>query len=51
MVLNIAPHACHLETVNPAVLGSVRARIERNMPLDFSKILPILIHGYEAMVG
>lgn len=41
----------HLEIVNPVVIGSVRARMDRRGDKDGSSVLPITIHGDSAMSG
>ncbi len=53
--LVLAFNPSHLEIVNPVVLGSARARMERRrqdspeLPVD--EVLPILIHGDAAFAG
>lgn len=49
--LALAFNPSHLEIVSPVVIGSVRARQERRKDTDFSKVLPILIHGDSAITG
>ena len=41
----------HLEIVNPVVMGSVRARLDRRGCTDGSLALPITIHGDSAFAG
>ncbi|MFT2090748.1 2-oxoglutarate dehydrogenase E1 component [Paraglaciecola sp. 2405UD69-4] len=41
----------HLEIVNPVVIGSVRARLDRRGCTDGSVVLPITIHGDSAIAG
>ncbi|MEP2651899.1 MAG: 2-oxoglutarate dehydrogenase E1 component [Paraglaciecola sp.] len=41
----------HLEIVNPVVIGSVRARLDRRGCSDGSVVLPITIHGDSAIAG
>jgi 2-oxoglutarate dehydrogenase E1 component len=41
----------HLEIVNPVVIGSVRARLDRRGCTDGSLVLPITIHGDSAIAG
>ncbi|OFC71740.1 2-oxoglutarate dehydrogenase E1 component [Alteromonas confluentis] len=48
--LALAFNPSHLEIVNPVVMGSVRARIDRRND-DFNKVLPITIHGDSAIAG
>lgn len=50
--LSLAFNPSHLEFINPVVLGSVRARQERNKggsKIDYA--LPVLIHGDAAFAG
>jgi len=49
MVLSFNPS--HLEIVNPVVMGSVRARLDRLGRNTGSKALPITIHGDSAIAG
>ncbi|TMP41898.1 2-oxoglutarate dehydrogenase E1 component [Pseudoalteromonas citrea] len=47
----LAFNPSHLEIVNPVVMGSVRARLERLGCKNGSKALPITIHGDSAIAG
>jgi len=49
--LNIAPNPSHLETVGAVVEGITRAKQEKYYPEDFSKVLPIIVHGDAAIAG
>ena len=49
--LNIAPNPSHLETVGAIVQGITRAKQEDDFSGDFSKVLPIIIHGDGAIAG
>jgi 2-oxoglutarate dehydrogenase E1 component len=49
--LKLAPNPSHLEAVNPVVEGFVRAKGASMYGNDFSKIVPILIHGDAAVAG
>jgi 2-oxoglutarate dehydrogenase E1 component len=49
--LALAFNPSHLEIVNPVVIGSVRARMERLHDNEFNKVLPITIHGDSAVAG
>ncbi len=49
--LKLAPNPSHLEAVNPVVEGFVRAKGASMYDNDFSKIVPILIHGDAAVAG
>ncbi len=47
----LAPNPSHLEAVNPVVEGMARAKADLALNNDYSKILPILIHGDAAVAG
>lgn len=49
--LALAFNPSHLEIVNPVVMGSVRARLDRRGCSDGSMSLPITIHGDSAIAG
>ena len=49
--LSLMPNPSHLETVDPVVTGSARAKIDRKYGSDFSAVAPILIHGDAAVAG
>ena len=49
--LALAFNPSHLEIVNPVVMGSVRARLDRRECDTGSKALPITIHGDSAIAG
>jgi len=49
--LKLAPNPSHLEAVNPVVEGFVRAQADEEYSGDFTKIMPILIHGDAAVAG
>ncbi|MCH8538337.1 MAG: 2-oxoglutarate dehydrogenase E1 component [Alkalimonas sp.] len=49
--LAMAFNPSHLEIVNPVVMGSVRARLDRRGCTDGSLALPITIHGDSAFAG
>ncbi|RUO25921.1 2-oxoglutarate dehydrogenase E1 component [Aliidiomarina minuta] len=49
--LALAFNPSHLEIVNPVVMGSVRARMERRGCTDGSQALPITLHGDAAIAG
>jgi len=49
--LKLAPNPSHLEAVNPVVEGFVRAKADAQYEDDFSKVLPVLIHGDSAAAG
>jgi 2-oxoglutarate dehydrogenase E1 component len=49
--LKLAPNPSHLEAVNPLVEGFCRASADAHYAGDYSKVLPILIHGDAAVAG
>jgi 2-oxoglutarate dehydrogenase E1 component len=49
--LNLAPNPSHLETVGAVIEGITRAKQDRYFPDDFSKVLPIAVHGDAAVAG
>ncbi|MBX9853298.1 MAG: 2-oxoglutarate dehydrogenase E1 component [Cytophagaceae bacterium] len=49
--LKLAPNPSHLEAVDPVVQGYVRAKADRLYKYDYTKIVPILIHGDAAIAG
>jgi 2-oxoglutarate dehydrogenase E1 component len=49
--INIAPNPSHLETVGAVVEGISRAKQDRRGKDDFSKVLPIIVHGDAAIAG
>ncbi len=49
--LALAFNPSHLEIVNPVVIGSVRARLDRRNCTQGDLVLPITIHGDSAIAG
>ncbi|MES2487730.1 MAG: 2-oxoglutarate dehydrogenase E1 component, partial [Bacteroidota bacterium] len=49
--LNLAPNPSHLETVGAVIEGIARAKQDKYFPDDFSKVLPIALHGDAAVAG
>jgi len=49
--MNIAPNPSHLETVGAVVEGIARAKQDAHYQEDFSKVLPIIVHGDAAIAG
>lgn len=47
----LAPNPSHLEAVDPVVMGNVRAKLDMYYENDYSKVIPILIHGDAAVAG
>ena len=51
VTLNLAPNPSHLETVGAVIEGVVRAKQDKLYADDFSKVLPIALHGDAAVAG
>ncbi|MFY7811323.1 MAG: 2-oxoglutarate dehydrogenase E1 component, partial [Flavobacterium sp.] len=49
--INLAPNPSHLETVGAVIEGITRAKQDKYYPNDFSKVLPIAVHGDAAVAG
>ena len=49
--LNLAPNPSHLETVGAVIEGIARAKQDKYYAEDFSKVLPISVHGDAAVAG
>jgi 2-oxoglutarate dehydrogenase E1 component len=49
--LCLLPNPSHLEAVTPVALGLARARIEHVYDGDYSRVVPIIIHGDAAIAG
>ncbi len=49
--INLAPNPSHLETVGAVIEGIARAKQDKYFPDDFSKVLPIAVHGDAAVAG
>lgn len=49
--LALAFNPSHLEIVNPVVIGSVRARLDRRKCTQGDLVLPVTIHGDSAIAG
>jgi len=49
--LKLSPNPSHLEAVNPVVEGFARAKADILYKSEYSKVLPILIHGDAALPG
>ncbi len=49
--INLAPNPSHLEAVDGVAEGITRAKSDLEYDNDYSKILPILIHGDAAIAG
>ncbi|TDD99413.1 2-oxoglutarate dehydrogenase E1 component [Flavobacterium cellulosilyticum] len=49
--INLAPNPSHLETVGAVIEGITRAKQDMYFPNDFSKVLPIAVHGDAAIAG
>lgn len=49
--LKLCPNPSHLEAVDPVVLGFARSKADVLYESDFSRVLPILIHGDSSVAG
>jgi 2-oxoglutarate dehydrogenase E1 component len=50
--MSLVPNPSHLETVNPVVLGKVRATLTmRDDLVEMDEVLPVLLHGDAAFAG
>ena len=49
--INLAPNPSHLETVGAVIEGITRAKQDKYYADDFSKVLPIAVHGDAAIAG
>ena len=49
--INLAPNPSHLETVGAVIEGITRAKQDKYFQDDFSKVLPIAVHGDAAIAG
>jgi 2-oxoglutarate dehydrogenase E1 component len=49
--INLAPNPSHLETVGAVIEGITRAKQDKYFPDNFSKVLPIAVHGDAAIAG
>ena len=49
--INLAPNPSHLEKVGAVIEGITRAKQDKYFPNDFSKVLPIAVHGDAAIAG
>ncbi len=49
--VELAANPSHLETVDPIVMGMVRARQDQIEPIGAFSVLPVLIHGDAAFAG
>ncbi|MBL7718749.1 MAG: 2-oxoglutarate dehydrogenase E1 component [Flavipsychrobacter sp.] len=49
--VQLTPNPSHLEVVDPVVAGFARAKADTHYNKDYSKVLPVLIHGDAAIAG
>ena len=49
--LSLTPNPSHLETVDPVVIGKVRAKQEQRKDKQREKVVPLLLHGDAAFIG
>lgn len=51
VAINLTPNPSHLETVASLVMGICRAKVDQTYEGDYSKVLPIVIHGDGAIAA
>ena len=51
IIVHLAPNPSHLEAVDPVVMGFARGKLDTVYDNDYSKVIPILIHGDAAVAG
>ncbi|MBN1790678.1 MAG: 2-oxoglutarate dehydrogenase E1 component [Bacteroidales bacterium] len=51
VTLNLVPNPSHLESASPVAEGIARSRIDNKYKGEFSRVLPVLIHGDAAIAG
>jgi len=49
--LSLTPNPSHLETVDPVVIGKVRAKQEQRQDYEREKVVACLLHGDAAFIG
>ncbi|MBP8850308.1 MAG: 2-oxoglutarate dehydrogenase E1 component [Breznakibacter sp.] len=49
--LHLAPNPSHLETVMPVIEGIAKSKLNKKYNNDFTKVLPIVIHGDAAIAA
>lgn len=49
--INLLANPSHLEAINPLVIGKTRARQQYTQDKDYTKNMPILLHGDAAFAG
>ncbi len=49
--LSLTPNPSHLETVDPVVIGKVRAKQEQRRDREREKVVAMLLHGDAAFIG
>jgi 2-oxoglutarate dehydrogenase E1 component len=49
--ISLTPNPSHLEAVDPVLEGITRAKADNKYKSDYSKIVPIMIHGDAAVAG
>lgn len=49
--LHLAPNPSHLETVGPIIQGISKAKLDHKYGSDYSRLLPIVLHGDAAIAG
>lgn len=51
IMAHLASNPSHLESINPVLMGRVRARQEREKDVDQKKVLAVVFHGDAAFAG
>lgn len=49
--IHLAPNPSHLETVGPIIQGISKAKLDHKYNSDYSRLLPIVLHGDAAIAG
>lgn len=48
--MNVVPNACHLESINPVLLGSIKGKCDMKNQ-DLKEVMPIMVHGDSSITG
>lgn len=49
-IVNVVPNACHLESINPVLLGSIKGKCDMKNQ-DLKEVMPIMVHGDSSITG